>query len=372
MIHNQLIIIKLMLILVLAPGCARDSQLYTVADEPWAESYGNHRTVLQVEGNENAVHIVIPWRRNDRDTQDRMLLLISAESKDTVPNIHRIQVDNESCEIFAGPVKAGTYYLYYLPFQVQEGWGFYSKDYFPREGKPDPEWIGQLRPEAVPTARLERFEARTASDNFFPLEVIPFKSEKAAFLEDHPGSFLLFTEDRQFPVRMLDEIPLKWIQQPRLNHFEGIAQRNEYYVFQVALFAARSDIKDLQVSFTGLDGPGGASIGTERLTCFNLEGVDTYGKPFKKEIRVKKGQVQALWMGVDFPEEISPGSYKGKILVGPAEGEKQEVTVDIKVQRRVLEDRGDAEPWRHSRLRWLNSTAGLDNRPVVPYSALIQ
>ena len=210
----QSIFIKLVLILILASGCMKDSQMYTVSDEPWAESYGNHRAVLQVEGNEDAVHIVIPWRRHDRDPQERMLLLISAESNDTVPNIHRIRVDRESCEILAGPVKAGTYYLYYLPFQVQEGWGFYNRDYFPREGKPDPEWLAQLQPEAVPTAILERFEARTAMDNFFPMEVIPFESEKAAFLEDHPGPFMLFTEDRQFPIRMLDEIPLKWIQEP--------------------------------------------------------------------------------------------------------------------------------------------------------------
>ena len=370
--HNQIVFLKLFLILVLAPGCTRDAEMYTIADEPWPEYYGNHRAVLQVEENVQAVHIVLPWRRHDPDPQDKRLLLLSAASNDTVPNIHRIQVDNESCEIFAGPVTAGTYYLYYLPFQVQEGWGFYSGDYFPREGKPDPEWFGQIQPEAVPRAMLDRFEARTASDNFFPMEVIPFESEKAAFLEKHPGPFILFTEDRKYPIRMKDEIPLKWIQEPKIGHFEGIAQRNEYYVFQVALLATRSDVEDLQVSFTGLDGPGGASIGAERLTCFNTEGVDTYGKQFKKEIRIGKGQVQALWMGIDIPKDISTGTYKGKILIGPAEGEKQEVTVDIKVKREVLADRGDAEPWRHSRLRWLNSTVGIDDQPLAPYVALNQ
>jgi hypothetical protein len=119
--HIQFISIKLILILFLASGCTRDSQIYTIADEPWTESFGNHRAVLHIEGDAETVQIVIPWRRHDRDPQDRMLLLVSAGSNDTVPNIHRIRVDKESCEIFAGPVKAGTYYLYYLPFQVQEG-----------------------------------------------------------------------------------------------------------------------------------------------------------------------------------------------------------------------------------------------------------
>ena len=363
---------QLVVILILASGCTRDSQMYTVSDEPWPESFGNHRAVLQIEGNEEAVHIVIPWRRHDNDPQDRMLLLISAESNDTVPNIHRIRVDREVCKIIAGPVKAGTHYLYYLPFQVQEGYGFYNKDYLPRERKPDPEWLERLHPDAVMPVTLERLEARTAMDNFYPMEVIPLASEKAAFLDNHPDPFILFTEDRLYPVRMMDEIPMKWIQEPKLNHFEGIAQRNEYYVFQVALFAARSDVEDLQVSFTGLDGPGGVSIETDRLTCFNTEGVDTYGNPFEKKIRVREKQVQALWMGVDIPEDIRPGTYKGKILIGPAEGEKQDVTVEIKIKNRVLGDRGDAETWRHSRLRWLNSTAGLDDLPVAPYRALNQ
>ncbi len=360
----------LFIILLLPPGCLSDLQTYTVSDEPWPESFGNHRAVLQVQADEEAVHIVLPWRRHDPDPQERMLLLIDAASLDTIPNIHRIRVDREVCEIVAGPLKAGTHYLYYLPFRVQEGYGFYHEDYLPREGDPDPAWIDRLDLDAVPSAALTRFEARTAMDHFYPMEIIPFASEKAAFLEDHPGPFLLFTEDRLYPVRMTDEIPLRWIQEPQLNHFEGVAQCNEYYVFQVAVFASTTDVEDLRVSFTGLDGPGGASMGTDRLTCFNTEGVDTRGHPFEKRVRVGKGSVQALWMGVDIPEDIRPGTYRGKILIGPAEGEKQAVTMKIKVRKGVLGDRGDAEPWRHSRLRWLNSRAGLDDRPVAPYSAI--
>jgi hypothetical protein len=363
---------QLLLLLILATGCSTDAQLYTVSDEPWPESFGNHRAVLQVGEDEEAVQIIIPWRRHDPDPGDRMLLLISAGSNDTVKNIHRISVDNESCEILAGPVRTGTYYLYYLPFEVQEGWGFYNKDYLPVEAPADKAWVDSIRNRTLPVATFQSLEARTAMDNFFPMEVIPFVSEKAAFLENHPGPFILFTEDRLYPVRMRDEIPLRWINRTRLDHFEGFAERNEYYVFQVAVFAARSAVEDLQVSFSALEGPAGASIETSRLTCFNTEGVDTYGKPFEKKLGVPEGSVQALWMGVDIPEDIRPGIYTGKIMIGPAEGEKQNVTFEIKVKNGLLAERGDSEPWRHSRLRWLNSTAGLDDHPVEPYSALNQ
>ena len=36
----------------------------------------------------------------------------------------------------------------------------------------------------------------------------------------------------------------------------------------------------------------------------------------------------------------------------------------------MLADKGDSETWRHSRLRWLNSTIALDNEPVAPYKEI--
>ena len=360
----------LILILILVSGCSRERQMYTVSDKPWPESLGSHRAVIWIGEHGDAVRIRLPWRRHDPRPQERRLLLVSAQSGDTVPNIHRIRVDGEICEIAAGPAEAGTYYLYYLPFRVKEGYGNYTKDYFPGEEKPDPAWLEQLQPDMLPAARLERFEARTTFENCFPMEVIAFESEKTDFLRHHPAPFLLFTEDRRHPVRMMDEIPLRWIQDPRLNHFKGVAQRNEYYAFQVALWAANDDIGDLRVLFFPLRGPGHALIDSGRLTCFNTEGVDTYGHPFRKQINVNKGCVQPLWIGVDIPKDITPGRYEGKILVGPADGEQQEVTLTLSIRGGVLADRGDGEPWRHSRLRWLNSTAGLDDDPVPPYTPI--
>ena len=51
---------------------------------------------------------------------------------------------------------------------------------------------------------------------------------------------------------MKDEIPLKWIRDPKLNQFEGTAQRNEYYAYQVALYASTVDVNDLKVEFLEL------------------------------------------------------------------------------------------------------------------------
>jgi len=350
------------------PGCKTDPEMHRVADRPWPESFGNHRAVLEIKDDADAVRIVLPWRRHDPDPHKRMLLLVSAGTGDTVRNIHRIRVDNEVCEILAGPLLEGKYHFYYLPFEVQEGYGFYNRDYLPAEPGPEPEWMEGITESELASAKLLGFEARTSMDLFYPMEVIPYESEKMAFLEAHPDTFLVFTEDRIHPVRMWDEIPHKWILDPRMNFFSGSPFRNEYYTFQLALYASKADVNNLEISFSPMKGPGGSTLESKRFTCFNTEGTDTYGNHFTKEVDVRQDRVQALWIGVDVPEDIQPGTYRGSLRVGPASGNKQEVRVELKIRRKILADRGDSEAWRHSRLRWLNSTAGLDSEPVAPYT----
>ena len=171
---------------------------------------------------------------------------------------------------------------------------------------------------------------------------------------------------------MWDEIPLRWVEKPVLNVFEGRAHRNEYYVFQVGLYAHLADLENIQVTFGDLEGPGASVLKAESLTCFNTEGVDTYGTAFQKEVDVRKDRIQALWMGVDIPEDIRPGTYAGSLQVGPAATGKQEVRIKLKILPQSLADRGDKDLWRFSRLRWLNSTAGQSELPVAPYTAIKQ
>lgn len=48
---------------------------------------------------------------------------------------------------------------------------------------------------------------------------------------------------------MLDNIPQKWILNPLTNKFEGIADKNEYYVFQVGLWAKENTDVKLTIDF---------------------------------------------------------------------------------------------------------------------------
>ena len=67
---------------------------------------------------------------------------------------------------------------------------------------------------------------------------------------------------------------------------------------------------------------------------------------------------------------MAEGVYSGFItLTDSLHGEKK-IPVSLQVEGQILTDRGDGEPWRHSRLRWLNSTLGEEDVPVKPYTEM--
>lgn len=349
---------------------------YTVPDSPWPESFGNHRAVIEIPEKCEAAVLDIMWRRHDRDPQNKRFIIVESVSGDTIPNIVRYTVDNERCKIAFGPVpKAGTYFFYYLPYEVQEDWGFYGKDYLKPEKKPSSSWLTANRIGAEPdnltytSARLISFQSRTAFDSFYPMEIIPLKSEKAEILSENTSDYLLFPEDRIYPVRMRDELPLKWVEKGPAGKFSGQACRNEYYSFQIGVFASKKDLNDLKVIFTDLKN-GKNILPASAVTCFNTGGIDPYGQSFTKRVDVAEGSVQPLWIGIDIPENTKPGTYGGKVTVIPSNSTPQTVRISIKVESRILADRGDSETWRYSRLRWLNSTLGIDDEPVKPYDPI--
>lgn len=366
---NYLRFFLILLFFTPALSTAQTIHSYTVPEKPWKESFGNHRAVLEVGRDAEWVDLEINWRRHDPNPEIREFIIIEAATGDTVKNIHRITVNKEICQLSFGPVdKAGQYYFYYLPYVVQEGWGFYHYGYL----KPKTHDMGLKEQGSGVKAKVLSIQARTLFDSFYPMEVIALESEKDSLLENYKEPYLLFPEDRKFPIRMKDDIPHKWIQTGPSNSFHGKAMRNEYYVFQIGVFAARSDVENLSVEFQqdSSQAGEGSIIDNLHFTCFNTAGVDPYGTPFTKHLSLKQGGVQALWIGVDIPENTEAGTYSSEIIIKARGFEDQTVACHIEINNEIISDRGDAETWRHSRLRWLNSTAGLDDEPVKPYSRI--
>ena len=147
---------------------SRQGYTYSVPSAPWEESFGNHRAVLQVDQPAEVPALEFEWRRPDNR---KRYLIIHAETGDTVPNIKRLEVTNEHCRLLFGPVtQKGTYYFYYLPYQVQPGGGFYGRGYYPPEKAPQPEWAAQVtNRKKVRTAKITEEIYHWTAEGFLPV-----------------------------------------------------------------------------------------------------------------------------------------------------------------------------------------------------------
>lgn len=344
-----------------------------------ADSLGNHRIVVAVEKPADAVLANIEWRRRDLTPEDKNILVVDAATGKRILNVCRFTVNRERGEIaFQPQTVPGRYYIYYLK-NVMSGSPYYpTVNYPPFENTASADWVkrnklsGKKAP-ALPEAKVVQFQAINQLNSFYPMEVIATSKEKEQLLKAHPAEkYLLFTEDRRFPIRMTTDIPYKWIADNRHDFFNGQADKGEYYVFQLGVWAARSKVEGLHVDFSALTNTTtGEQIPASSFTCFNTEGTDVTGTVFKKNCSVDQGKVQALWIGTQLPEHLSSGNYQGTVTVSAANAESKTVQVSLSVSENVIANHGDNEPWRHSRLRWLNSQIGFDDEVIAPYTPLV-
>lgn len=129
----------------------------------------------------------------------------------------------------------------------------------------------------------------------------------------------------------------------------------------------KRDIQDIDIVFPDLRGPAGI-IPSHAFQSFNTQGVNWDGRAFKKTLPVPRGKIQPLWCGVTISPGTPSGEYSGKILVKPGRMSFSKLALNLKISGEVLKDSGDGEPWRHSRLRWLNSKIAMDEEIVSPFS----
>jgi hypothetical protein len=335
----------------------------------WSEELGNHRAIIRIKEYADAVRIYIPWRRHDTGVDNKNLIIVEAATGTSVTNIHRVQVNREFADLVFGPVSPGEYYLYYLPYKPDRT-PFPVIVYDEPTDSADPQWLSSFSLEALQSAELIVLQASDEFDSFFPMEVVATQDEMQTMLADYPdASYLLFPEDRRFPIRMQHDLPLRWINFGPHTSFEGQAQPGEYYPFQIGVFASSVSLEDLCVEFTDFKNESGSIVKASEITCFNFGGNDCLGRPFTKTVNIDKGNVQALWFGVQFPKDAT-GTYQGTISIKPKDNKATDVSISIEASGCVFEDCGDSDLWRLSRLRWLNSDIAIDDDLVDPYTPL--
>jgi len=343
-----------------------------------ADSLGNHRVVFSVDQPSDAVLALIQWRRKDFNPENKDLIVIDAKTGKRITNVCRFQINREKGEIVFQPQTVpGDYYIYYLK-NISSGSKYYPTVTYPGfEETASAEWkkanrlTGKKAPE-LPQATVKQFQAINEFHSFYPMEVIATAKEKDNLLKSQPEDpYILFTEDRRYPIRMTTDLPYKWIEDNRHDSFEGTADKGEYYTFQIGLWAARKDVNHLKLTYSALvNSQTGESIPASAFTCFNTGGVDVTGSVFEKDCSVPKGKVQALWVGTMVPEQLTAGQYTGTVTVQAAGMKPKQVKVTLNVTDNLIANHGDNEPWRHSRLRWLNSQIGFDDEVIAPYIPL--
>ena len=275
------------------------------------------------------------------------LIVVDAQTGARVANVARVSITRETGEIVFQPTSGkGRYFVYYLP-NVGSGRSNYPKVTYPEpEQTAAPDWLQKhAAAQGLPAAAVVEFQAIDELNTFFPMEVIATAAETTSLEDRHRDKpYLLFPEDRRFPIRMTDDLPQRWITAGANRPFRGEAARGEYYAFQVGVFASRGPIQNLQVRFADLRGPKGALIKSSAFSCFNVGGRDWTGKTFVKALTVPSGKVQALWMGVQVPAEAASGEYVGSVTVEPAGLAATTVPVTLVVSNQSVPDAGDNEP----------------------------
>ncbi len=364
---------------------------YGVAEWP-VNNRGSHRAVVERDTSnwlkgyfekKDAVWAHIEWRRRDPNPEAKAIVVYDAETGEQITNVAVVAINQVYGDIIFQPEKeTSKYHLYYLPWTLDGGANnAFKPETYTRYLSPadtaDEAWLKEIgftdaesfKPKlaTLPRVSLVEIQARTEFDRFDPMEVIATPDEVEALLARHPDrGYLLFPEDRTRSIRMYDAIPHDWVKREYRESFEGEAQPGEIYPFQIGVFAAREDVRNLTLSFSDLVS-GEHRIAGEEIHCINIGGNDYLGKPFTNAFHVNQGMVRALWCWVEFPKDVRD-VYEGAVEVSAEGLETRTVDIRIRVDGEVLEDGGVHDAWRLSKLKWLDSTLGIDDEVPAPYT----
>ncbi len=346
---------------------------YTNCTKCWVpDSLGNHRVVLTFNGSGKVAKAIIPWRRRDSNPENKRIIIQDAKTLQKIINVKTDVINREKGEIYFEPTSGkGTYYVYYIPYK-NEGRSNYPRGvYLKLETTASAGWLStQSSAKNIPLATVKEFQSIDAFNTFYPMEVIATKAETDALLSKHKAeTFLVFPEDRIYSIRMTDDLPQRWIQRGPRDLFEGEAMRGENFALQLGIYALQN-LQNVKVNFSDLKSATGKSISSADMFCINTNGVGYDGVPFTKTVNVDQGKIQAMWCGIDVPQDAAAGTYAGKAIISVDGKAVKEVHLSLKVSNELAKDGGVFEPWKMTRLRWLNSTMAQENTVIAPYTPL--
>ena len=345
---------------------------YTNADNRWdPDSLGNHRVLVTYNGEGNVAKAVISWRRRDEDPTAKEIIVEDAQSGKAVLNVTSRNITSASGEIYFEPVSGkGSYYIYYMPYK-NEGRANYPKGvYLSPEATASADWLSGIHYDMQPNAVASEMQSINAFNSNYPMEVTATAMETSNLIQKNKSKgFIVFPEDRAYPVRMRTKLPYRWIKKGPSLSFAGGADRGEHYSFQLAIFALENT-EAITVAFSDLKNEKGNTIAAKNISCLNTTGVRYDGTPFSQSPSVEKGHIQSLWCLAEIPASAVAGKYKGKAVIQSKSQPAVTIAIIIEVSGKMAEDGGISNPELQTRLHWLNSTMAQENTVIAPYTPL--
>ena len=161
----------------------------------------------------------------------------------------------------------------------------------------------------------------------------------------------------------------------------GKAMRGEWYAFQVGVYASRQALDSVRATFTALRGPG--TIAASAFTCVNVDGIDWRGRPFTRNVtRARRARSIPSGVASRFRSTRSPAATPEPLLLPRSRSSRCFRSSSrwftrlqfhaLTVLPDTISAHGDNDPWRLSRLRWLNSTLYQDDGLVPPYTPVTE
>jgi hypothetical protein len=369
-------------ILLLAASLAENESQIARKWDP--DIFGNHRFVLEVNQPADAVWAHLDWRRRDQNPQDKDLTVVDAHTGLQIRNLVLVHIGRDNGDLLFQPQSGpGEYYVYYLPYKGKPRSSYPKVSYPPPHADADPSWIEKIgagdatalatRRASYPSADVVGYESINDFERFTDMERIATREEVSDLLASHSESqYFVFPEDRSRSIRMNSDIPQRWAQIGPETPLQGTAAPGEYYSFQLGVWAARSSLSEVLVTFSDLHGDNTTnSIPSKNMNCINQGGIDHEGHAFTQDVVIAMGTVRALWCGVNVPNDISPGRYTGEITVAAKDRPSKRVALTLQVSGDMIRNHGDDDPDRLSRLRWLDSTLAQDDGIVPPYTPVV-
>lgn len=323
-----------------------------------------NRVVFNIKEDGDVARGTAFWRRSKLSIRVKGLKLVSAKTGEEIHDAMLVHYNQEKVIIDFRPVSGpGSYYLYYCALEQQL---FY----------PSKSWLEKRKTIDKPViAQAERIEARCALDSFYPMETVPLEVELKKLLENYSDApYLVFPQDRNQPIRMVHEIPANWVFRNPSESFVLDADRNEYRVFQLGIWACRKSLSDVEVIFSDFEAESGtARITSSRFQCLTLTSHVKNPEILKPEgpFPVARSQVFHVWCGIDLPGNCVSGTYHGTVTVRPEGQLAANVPVTLHVSNTIVDEHGDHDLWRLSRLRWLESDLGVRDEVFPPFTPLV-